>query len=304
MKQRKKILIVGGYGFIGKSIFKLLSQKYKVVRHSRRTGLDLTTSNFSVLDNEYYDTIINCAVHVGSIKYNLENAATLCSDNLLIYTHLYKLALRVKAKNVINLISNCAYPGFCNLQIEKDFWMGEPHESIRAFAISKRALIVLSEAYMKQHSLQSFNLILPGVYGVGDYDAPMKVHALDALIIRFIKAKRENTKVEIWGTGNPIREWIYVEDVARLVEEILNRSDLPLFLNAGQKFGISIKELADLIKHKINFNNEIVYLKEMEDGDPIKILDDTLFREYFPNFLFTTLEDGINSTIKYYEEIL
>ena len=118
--------------------------------------------------------------------------------------------------------------------------------------------------------------------------------------------KNKNPKFIVWGTGSPIREWIYMPDVGRIFKEIIdnNRYDLPNPINLGQEKGISIRDTVQLVKEMIQYKGDILYDISRQDGAPIKVLGSRLFKEHFPNFKFTDYETGINNTIKYYKEKL
>jgi GDP-L-fucose synthase len=144
-------------------------------------------------------------------------------------------------------------------------------------------------------------------YGPLDYLDENRTHALNGLIMRMIKAQKNNdTEFVVWGSGTPIREWLYMEDAALIIKEIIDNEifDLPNPINIGQEYGVSINDSVDTIKKILNYDVTIKHDLTKQDGAPIKILGKKLFNKYFPNFKFTSYEMGINSAINYYKNIL
>lgn len=308
--KNKKILIIGAFGFMGKNITKVLQDtEYQVVLESRRTGFDLfdlkvTTAKLSSIRP---DIIINCAAHVGSMPYVARNPVNVFHDNTLMYLNLYKAIQEVDTNVlVINPISNCSYPGIVDIQNEEQWWDGRIHESVESYGMPKKIGFILSECYRKQSGIQTINLIIPNSYGPDDYIDEERTHALNGIIIRMLKAiKNSDSEFLVWGSGQPIREWIYMPDVARIIKIIIDENiRLPNPFNLGQQTGISILDTVKIVKEKLNFSGIIKTDLSKPDGALKKVLGNKLFVENFPNFVFTDYKDGIEKTIKYYKDLL
>ncbi len=252
------------------------------------------------------DIIFNCASHGGSLHYVTQKAGDVIHDNmqmsLMVYQSLVDLDINA---HVVNPISNCAYYGGSKIQKESEFWNGDVHPSVSSFASAKRALIKISECYNQQYDIKTTNLIFPNAYGVGDATDPNHTHALNGMIIRMILAQiNEDPTFEIWGTGLPRREWIYIDDfVDMLIMQTHENRDIPL-INVAQNISYSITDIANKIKQSLDYDVEFVYNTQKPDGDPIKQLDDSLFREYYHDFSFTPINEGIAKTVAYYKEVL
>lgn len=304
--QKKKILVLGGTGFIGKNICSKLKNKNNIVIFSRKKNGDLR--KFLVLKkflekNSKIDIIINCAAHVGGLNYIFKKSADIVSDNLQIYNNLYKNLINLKKKPIIvNLLSNCLYPERLKIQVEEKWQDGKMHASVEAFGISKRVLIVLSKNYQRQYGINTQNIILPNVFGPGDHLDPERSHALNAIIVRMLKSKKNNLEnFEVWGTGKPKREWIFVEDVSRIIEKIITKKINNFFLlNVAQNKSYSINKTADIIKNSLHYNCKIVNNKKYPDGAPLKQLSDKTFKKYFKSFKFTNFNLAIKKTIESY----
>lgn len=313
----KKLLIIGGEGFLGKNLVNTLNflqpirpseEHYEVIVAGRQTGLDLTnySQTFIALQSLKPDVIVNLAAHVGSLEYVSKNHATIVHENMQMYLNLYKATSICSPKSrIINTLANCSYPGNADIQKEEYWWDGPVHPSVMSFGNSKRFLWVLAECYKSQYGMDSLCLILPNAYGINDHTSTDKVHAMNGIIIRMIKAKRAgDDSFTIWGTGKPIREWIYMPDAARIIVAALDMKFDDTYFNAGQNQGISIADTAKQVAKALNYDVNFIYDTSKPDGAPIKVLGNELFRKYFPNFSFTTYEEGIKSTIEYYEKAL
>ena len=207
-----KILILGSRGFVGKSVVKKLKFK-QIYKFNKEKDFDLKNEEKlqKFLIKNKFKYILNLAAHVGSVHYVNKKQADVYTDNLKIDISLYRAVSKINNKPIIiNFIANCVYPKNLKSQIEKKIFDGSPHESVLPFANSRRNTLFLSKFYEKQYFIKSINLILPSLYGPGDYIDPDRTHALNGIIIRSLMFKKKNKKTAlyIWGNGNIIREWL------------------------------------------------------------------------------------------------
>jgi GDP-L-fucose synthase len=308
-ENRTRVAILGGTGFAGSNVRRCLEENdVEVGIFSRTTGcdlLDLPTA-WQKIDAFHPNFIVNCAALVGSINYVTDFAADVVDVNMRIILNTYKIAQQLRQVVVINPIANCGYPGVMDHYEESGLWDGPIHPSVLSFGSTRRMMQVLSKCYFEQYGVRSTNLIVPNMYGPFDSTNPNKTHALNALIIKFVKAvKYGQPEIEIWGTGKPIREWLYVRDLANIVLQTISRNELFLDpVNIAQNRGETVIELVDIIKEKVNFGGKLFFNTKYQDGSPKKVMNDRLFRQKFPDFTFTSLESGIRETIQYYKDIL
>jgi len=305
-----KILVLGGHGFVGKSVVSVLDDsKYTIVPLSRRDGLDLC--DYSLTEKYFSDTqpevIVNSAAKVGSLNYVTEQAADVFDINMRMLLNIYRAMQQILPHAIlINPIANCAYPGNLDCYSEDHFWDGKVHQSVLAYGNTRRMIMILAETYLMQHGLITINFLVPNMYGPFDSTDPNKAHALNALVSKIVKAKKENLPaLEVWGSGIAIREWLFSKDYGRIVGTTIDRlsSDYGFLepANIAQNFGLSIRELVDIIVQKTEYEGKIIWNRNMPDGAPKKIMDDKRFCKLFPDFEFTNLRDGISETIKYYD---
>jgi len=306
-----KILVLGGHGFVGRNFVKSMKNaSHKVIPLSRRDGLDLTDYNLTqkYIKEVKPDVVVNLAAVVGSLNFVIRKAAEIVDLNMRILLNVYKGTTEINKNCVlINPIANCDFPGDISLYREEDFYSGEVHNSVLPYGSTRRMIDVLAKCYQMQYNLKIINFFVPNMYGPFESTDPNKAHALDALISKFLKAKLENhSNVEVWGTGKVIREWLFVKDFAKILKltiKNINKIKINEPINIGQKYGLSIRELVDIIVRKIDYHGKIVWDTGMPDGATIKIMDDKKFKKYFPRFSFTPLEQGIEETINYYKSV-
>lgn len=306
-----KVVLLGGSGFVGRNITEVLNENgISFTVASRSTGIDLRNKDevIACLSKAQPDFIINCAAHVGSLNYVTEQAADVISDNSRMILAMYEAVAKVCPEAVvINPIANCAYPAKANIFVEDEWWDGHLHRSVLAYGATRRLLWTVGESFLMQHNIKSIYLFVPNMYGPHDSTDPNKAHALNALVSKFVKAQMTNqSSIEIWGTGVAIREWLYAKDFGRIVLMILrnkNRLGLSEPVNIGQNFGLSVRELVNIIQDNFQFNGDIIWDHSKPDGAPKKVMDDRKFRKVFPEFEFTPFETGLKNTIDYYTSV-
>ncbi len=304
-----RVAILGGTGFAGRNVrAELEAAGIEVAVFSRTTGCDLLdlSESWTKLDAFRPDYIVNCAAMVGSVNYVTDFAADVLDINMRIILNTYKIAQQMREVIVINPIANCGYPGIMDLYKEENFWDGPLHPSVLSYGSTRRMMWVASKCYFNQYGVRSVNLAVPNMYGPYDSTNPNKTHALNAMIIKFVRAVKHNEEqVEIWGTGKPIREWLYIKDFARVIRRVVESGLTSLELvNIAQNGGQTVRELVALISQAAGYQGQVAYNTRYQDGSPKKVMDDHLFRQYFPDFEFTPLQDGIAETIQYYHPIL
>jgi GDP-L-fucose synthase len=304
-----RVAVLGGTGFAGRNVCEALERAgITVEAFSRATGCDLLNLPAAQERLRAFrpDYMINCAALVGSLNYVTDLAADVVDTNMRIITNVYKIAQQLPDAVVVNPVANCAYPGTRDTYREEAFWDGPIHPSVLAYGSTRRMMVVFSKSYSDQYQIRSVNLITPNMYGPYDSVDPNKTHALNALVVKFVKAvKHDLPTVEVWGTGKPIREWLYVRDFAQAILRVVAEPENTLEpVNIAQNQGYSVKELADTISRKVGYAGEIVYNTSYQDGSPKKVMDDRRFRQRFPEFGFTDLARGISETIEYYREVI
>jgi GDP-L-fucose synthase len=305
-----KIILLGSSGFVGQNVaFVLKSNKISFTPSSASIGHNLLNLEETIkfFKRENPDYIINCAAHVGSLHYVTRLAANVINDNTRMILNIYEAISHLnKTPIIINPIANCAYPGNSNLFSEDEWMSGHVHRSVLSYGSTRRMLWSIGESYKMQFGIRSIYLFVPNMYGPFDSTNPDKTHALNALISKFVKAEIEKINtITIWGTGIAIREWLYAKDFGRILVKLINKNILGIEepINIGQNFGLSVRELVSIINGHFNNQFSVLWDENMPDGALKKVMDDRRFRKVFPEFTFTSLDEGIKETIDYYKKI-
>ena len=305
----EKFLIIGASGFVGKNVINYLEnldlESNQIHTIDGKDDIDLT--DYSSLNNRIKEIeptkVINCASFVGGIAYGYKFPAKILHLNSLIVLNLYKSCLENNVSMLVNPISNCAYPGDLNYYEEELFWEGKPHESVFDYALTRRLMVALGISYYKEHGFNSANIVLSNMYGPRDHFDEERSHALGALINKIYNAKKSNlNSVEIWGSGKPIREWLYVKDGATALVKASQLSSGNHFFNIGVNKGISVTDLAIKIANAFRWNGDFVYDLSRPDGAKEKRVDGNIGSEMLNWKPQTTLDDGLQETIEWYLE--
>ena len=304
-----RVAVLGGLGFAGRSILdELKAAGICAQPFSRRTGCDLLDEPraLAALRSFRPTHVVNCAAVVGSVNYAEEFSADVIDVNARLVLNTYRLVERLGPVSAINLVANCVYPGEMDVYDESRLWDGPPHTSVQSYGESRRLLLTVADCYRRQKGMHSLNLVVPNMYGPFDSTDPNKTHALNALALKFVKAVQGGaTQVEVWGTGRPVREWLFVRDMARVVRQVIEdgaRWEEPV--NIAQRRGFTVSDLVELVRQAAGYQGSIVYNTSYGDGAPRKVMDDRRFRQHFPSFAFTPIEAGIRSTLDYYAEVV
>ena len=301
----RKILLIGSSGFLGKNVFDKINKENEV--HIIAGKKDCDVSNIDELRSCTvdldFDYIINCAAFVGGIAYGYKYPAEMLAINSKISNNVYEVAKEKSVKMLVNPIPNCVYPGHLDTYKEENLWEGPPHESVFYYALAKRMSIALGSSYHAQHNLSSSSVIMSNMYGPNDHFEESRSHAMGALINKIYTAKLKNEKtVDVWGSGNQIREWLYVEDGADALIKCMDLSDGNYLFNIGVGKGISIIDLANLIKDYVGWDGEFNLDTTKPEGVLEKKVDGSIGKDtinWSPKF---NLDDGVKKTVEWYGE--
>jgi len=298
------ILVLGSTGFLGKRVCKKLEHsgiEYKAT--SFTAGVDLRESGqvLSLFETIKPEIVLNCAAYVGGIQFGYKHPAELFRNNLLMTINILDAAARFGTHRIVNPISNCAYPAKATLFKESEFWDGPLHESVMVYGFARKASWVGSWAYAKQYGVDQVNLILSNMFGPEDHFEEERSHAMGALIMKIVEAKRSRTpSVVVWGSGTPVREWLYVDDGAEAMVRAMRIAPQTDPINIGVSKGISIIDMARLIKRIVEYEGELILDPTKPDGAPYKTVDGSIGAEIMGWSPETNFESAVCETVKWY----
>jgi GDP-L-fucose synthase len=273
-----KILVFGSNGLVGNSLRRALSNddQYEVYFSTREdTNLFSQSETNSLIKSFSPDVVINAAAKVGGIHANNTYRSQFLLENLKINMNILESCIEDSNIFIINLGSSCIYPLDSPNPIKEDYFLeGKLEPTNSPYAIAKIASIELAQSLKIQYGHKILNLMPTNLYGPNDNFSDKNSHVIPGLIARMHKAKMENQKIfKVWGTGSPLREFLYVDDLADSILFLIQNSMECDLLNVGSGKEITIKELSNLIKSTINYSGEIEFDETMPDGNPRKLLD-------------------------------
>lgn len=300
-----RVYIAGINGMVGSAIALEANAQGHSVLGKSSSAIDFRDRNavFLELQNTRPDALIIAAAKVGGIGANLAEPVDFLSINLQIQTNLLDAAHASKIEKVIFLGSSCVYPKYTPQPIpESALLSGALDESIESYGIAKIAGLRLIQSYRLQYGWDWTSAILTNLYGPNDNFDSEGANVLPGLMDRIHQAKVNTTEsVEIWGDGTPLREFLFVGDLACAIMLLINSDNLPSLINIGSNQEISIGELALLLAKTIQFKGKIVFNTARPNGTPRKLLDSSKISQlgWEPQ---VTLEDGILQTYKWFLE--
>ncbi|MBF0358836.1 MAG: NAD-dependent epimerase/dehydratase family protein [Magnetococcales bacterium] len=308
MNKNDSIFIAGHKGLVGSAIVRCLQQHgFTNLLTQTRSQLDLTdqTAVYNFFNSHRPQYIFQAAGRVGGIHANDTYPAEFIRENLLIQTNIVDAAWRSKAKKLLFLGSSCIYPKFAPQPLEESCLLTGPLEpSNEWYAIAKISGIKMCQAYRKQYGFNAINVMPTNLYGPEDNFHSENAHILPALLRRFHEAKMNNdSKVAVWGTGSPKREFLHVDDLADACLFLMEKYDQGEVINVGVGKDITISELATLVKEVVGYQGELHYDHSKPDGTPRKLLDVSKI-EALGWHAKTTLKDGVKEVYRWFLEHL
>jgi GDP-L-fucose synthase len=300
MNKEAKIYVAGHRGMVGSAIYRQL-QKQGFNNICVATSKELDLKDTVAVDHFFKknrpDYVFVAAAKVGGIYANSAYPADFLYDNLMIQNNVIEASYRYDVEKLLFLGSSCIYPKFAPQPIQEESLLsGYLEPTNEAYAIAKIAGIKLCQAYQKQHGKRFISAMPTNLYGFGDNYHPENSHVLPALLRRFHEAKENDaSEVIIWGTGTPLREFMFADDLGAACLFLMERYEKPEHINVGTGEETTILELAHIIADAVGFKGTIGFDKSKPDGTPRKLMDSTRLH----NLGFrhkTSLKEGIAIT--------
>ncbi len=284
MQKDSKIYIAGHRGLVGSAIERVLFRDgFHNIIGKTRAELDLTKQPEvdAYFDKEKPDYVFLAAAKVGGIHANNTFPAEFIFSNIQIQNNVIDACYRHKVKKLVFLGSSCIYPKFAKQPMGEDQLLdGKLEPTNEPYAVAKIAGIIMCQSYNRQYGTNFISVMPTNLYGPGDNYHPQNSHVLPALIRRFHEAKVSNTpEVVVWGTGKPLREFLYSDDMARACVYLMNNYEIANdpkggeHVNVGSGIEVSIKELAETIKDVVGYQGKLTFDLTKPDGTPRKLLD-------------------------------
>lgn len=300
----KRVVVTGGAGFLGRQIVCRLQAQGASVSVPRKSEVDLVDFQATVryLESSRPQVVFHCAAYYGGIWINKLHPGRIFYENLVMGAHTMEASRMSGVEKFVGIGTACSYPGYLEGDLkESDLWNGLPHESVVNYGLTKKMMAIQGWAYRKEYSFPSIHLILTNLYGPWDCYTPTRSHVVAALIRKFVEAWLSGApEVEIWGTGSPVREFLYVDDCAEGILLAAEKYDDSEVLNIGTGKGTSIRELAERIHRTSGFRGALRWNPEKPDGQAYKVLDVWRMKAVLGWEPPTPLEKGLQTTIAWY----
>ena len=296
----KHVGVTGAGSMIGRAVVDQLWKKGALpfsILHPNYDLLDYKVARQALVGCDY---VIHCAGYNGNLAFNAKYPADIFFNTAQMGLNVLRAALAVGVKKVVTPLASCAYPD-TDILVEAEFLNGAPNPTVEAHGLSKRVIHAYGRQLKKQYGFNAVSLIFNTCYGPYDSFNVEKTKVVGGLIAKFCEAVKNGTDVICWGSGEPRRELIYVDDAAKAIIAVLeNYDDSELPINIGQWQDVSIKALAELIAELTGFNREIIWDTTKPDGQYQKLLNPARSTNILPHMEFTPLQEGLKKTIEWY----
>ena len=300
-----KVLILGSNGLVGTSVKNVLERNPNIEELICATRNDADLFNFGetkeLIENSKPDIMINAAAKVGGIYANSSKRTEFILENLKINVNILEASIPFSNMYIINLGSSCIYPLEANNPIKEESVMsGKLEPTNSPYAMAKLTAIEIGDALSSQYGHKVLNLMPTNLYGPFDNFSENDSHVIPGLIAKMHKAKEQKAEeFKIWGTGKPLREFLYVDDLSKAIEYLIFNKPEESLLNIGSGVEITIYDLAKKIKEVVEFEGQLNFDSTKPDGNPRKLLDSSTINKlgWSPE---VNLDNGLRLTYKWY----
>ncbi|HSD23428.1 MAG TPA: GDP-L-fucose synthase [Solirubrobacterales bacterium] len=295
----KRVVVTGGAGFLGKPTTARLRELGAEVSVVRSAQYDLRERGAARSALEGAEVVLHLAANVGGIGFNRRNPAPLARDNLEMSLNVFEAARELGIGKLVAAGSVCAYPKFTPVPFSEDeIWNGYPEESNAPYGLAKKMNFVLSDAYRRQYGLDSCVPVMANLYGPGDNFDLEDSHVIAAMVHKYaVAGERGEPEVVLWGTGEPTREFLYVDDAARALLLCAEKLEVSDPVNIGTGTETRIRDLAEMISELTGYEGRTIWDESRPDGQPKRYLDVSRARELIGFEAGMPLREGLRRTI-------
>lgn len=297
-----KILVFGGSGFLGSRLVPYLRSRNHEVFAPRSHEMGLTEKLAPRPEHCDVDVVIHAAALYGGILFDIANAHRILATNMRMNTNVFEYCDAISARHLITIGSACAYPGYLDKDFtESDLFTGPLHETVACHGFTKLAMVVSHQVYWGSRKLPGTHLLPANLYGPGDVYTIERSHVVAALIRKYTDALAEGGDVHLMGDGTPIREFLYIDDLAKVIALAAEREPEGFqLLNVGTGIGHSIRALADVIASRLNFQGRTHWDPSQPNGAQRKVMVVDRLRAVLNPETPLSLEDGVARTLAWY----
>lgn len=305
------ILVTGGTGLYGKAIEAVISRDEAA---KDENWVFLSSKDGNLVDRAAVDAIfekhkptyvIHLAAKVGGLFHNMRKKVDFYRENTLINDNVMECCRIYGVKKLVSCLSTCIFPDKTTYPIDETMvHNGPPHNSNLGYSVAKRMVDVMNHCYYDQYGLNFTSVIPTNIYGPHDNFAIEDGHVIPGLIHKCYMAKQNNTDFVIWGTGSPLRQFIYSEDLADLTVWVLRNYESiePIILSVDEAAEVTIKEVAEFVAEAMEFKGKVVCDTTKADGQHKKTASNAKLRTHLPDYKFTGIKEGIKKSVDWFVE--
>lgn len=290
-------LVTGSNGLLGSALKKIGESDGFYFTSRAECDLENFSETLELMKRVSPQRIIHLAAFVGGVWDNSQAPADFFVKNMNMNLNVFRSAASLGVSSITSYASTCVFPEEASFPLRvEDMHRGEPHVSNFGYAYAKRMLAILGSSFEKQYGIKSTLVVPSNMYGPGEKWHSERSHVIPALISKIHRSKIDNSKLEVWGSGNAKREFVYSEDVARASCLLLNAQFFkPIIVSTGEE--VSIRELVELLIAEMKFKGNVAWITSKPEGQLRKPSDSSTFSNLFPDFKFTTLREGLAETV-------
>mmetsp|Transcript_12718 Transcript_12718/g.23841 ORF Transcript_12718/g.23841 Transcript_12718/m.23841 type:complete len:323 (-) Transcript_12718:157-1125(-) len=308
--EKSVVMVTGGSGLVGSAIKDYVTanpnENEEWVFLSSKDGDLRDRKATEAIFEKYKPThVIHLAAKVGGLFANMAQKVEFYRENTLINDNIMELCRITKVKKLVSMLSTCIFPDKTTYPIDETMLHnGPPHPSNEGYAYAKRLIDTMNRAYAEEYGCNFTSIIPTNIYGPHDNFSIQNGHVIPGLIHKCYIAKKNGTPFTIWGSGKPLRQFIYSLDLAELTVWVMREyhSPDPITLSVGEEEEVSIKDVALAVAKAMNFEGEIIFDTEKADGQFKKTASNKKLRSYRPDYMFTGIEEGVQKAVDWFLE--
>lgn len=308
------VMVTGGSGLVGQGIKDFVTENNNENQKPGEKWIFLSSKDGDLTDRKETEAIfekhkpthvIHLAAKVGGLFANMAEKVEFYRVNVIMNDNVMECCRIYKVEKLVGMLSTCIFPDKTTYPIDETMiHNGPPHSSNEGYAYAKRMIDTMNRAYAEEYGCNFTSIIPTNIYGKHDNFSIEKGHVIPGLVHKCYKAKKEDKPFTIWGSGSPLRQFVYNRDLAELTVWVTReyKDPTPIILSVDEADEVTIKDVALAVAKAMKFEGKVDFDTSKSDGQYKKTANNNKLRKYRPDYKFTTMEDGIQKTVDWFVE--